>query len=57
MAAFKTDVIKAVKEFSETGVMHGGVNDTVICLIPKGKDPQTLKDYCPVSLCNVIYKF
>ena len=38
------------------GVMPEGVNDVVIVLIPKGKEPQALKDFKSISLCNVIYK-
>ena len=52
----KEDVVKGVMEFFDSGAMPTGVNETVIVLIPKGNEPQTVKDYRPISLCNIIYK-
>lgn len=43
------------------GVLHHGEslihrNPTNITLIPKTKDPDSMKDYCLISLCNITYK-
>lgn len=51
----RDDVVAAVKEFFVNRVMPEGINDTVIVLIPKGNSPECQKDFCPISLCNVIY--
>ena len=52
----KVEIIAAVLEFFDTGVMPEGVNDTAIVLIPKVQHPKELKDLRPISLCNVLYK-
>jgi hypothetical protein len=52
----KEDVITAVNLFLETGHMPEGVNDTCVVLIPKINHPESVKDFRPISLCNVIYK-
>jgi hypothetical protein len=52
----KEDVITAVNLFFETDHMPEGVNDTCVVLIPKINHPESLKDFRPISLCNVIYK-
>jgi hypothetical protein len=50
------DVVQAVRSFFVDGTMPPGINDTAIILIPRGNSPGELKDFCPISLCNVIYK-
>jgi hypothetical protein len=52
----KEDIIKSVRDFFAKGVMPDGINDMAIVLIPKIKNPVSLRDFRPISLCNVIYK-
>ena len=50
------DVINAVLDFLNNGIMEPDFNYTHIVLIPKIKSPEKITDYKPISLCNVIYK-
>jgi hypothetical protein len=50
------EVILAVQKFFSDGVIPDGVNDTTIALISKKEVPAKLKDFRPISLCNVIFK-
>ena len=45
--------VKVVQLFFTTGLMPEGVNDTSIVLIPKVQHPSSLKDFRPISFCNV----
>jgi hypothetical protein len=46
----KEDIVPAVQKNFETGNMPEGVNDTCIVLIPKTADPESMKDFRPISL-------
>lgn len=50
------DVIKEVKYCFQTSYMKHPLNHTNICMIPKITNPETLSDYRPIALCNVLYK-
>lgn len=52
----KAEIVAAVQDLFTTGVMPDGVNGTTIVLIPKVPHPKELKDFRPISLCNVVYK-
>jgi hypothetical protein len=52
----KHEIITAVKKFFSEGTMPTEINETIIVLIPKTNDLEALKDFRPISLCNVIYK-
>lgn len=52
----KDDVRAAVLEFFETCYMPAGSNSTIVTLVPKSKNINTLADFRPISYCNVVYK-
>ncbi|XP_019189720.1 PREDICTED: uncharacterized protein LOC109184127 [Ipomoea nil] len=45
-----------VRDAFTTGRIPEGVNDTLLVLIPKVTTPETVKQFRPISLCNVSYK-
>ena len=55
-AVLKTTVVAAIRLFFATGYMPSETNSTAIVLIPKSDQPETLKDFRPISLCSVLYK-
>lgn len=51
-----TDVVHAVKEFFNTGMMLKEWNHALIALVPKSNHSNLVTDYRPMSCCNVFYK-
>lgn len=50
------DVSRTVLGVLNDGVDPSNMNTTHIVLIPKIKQPETVKDFRPISLCNVIFR-
>lgn len=52
----KPCVLSAVLTFINGDDFREEVNKTLLVLIPKVCNPQDLSQYCPISLCYVLYK-
>ena len=50
------DVTEAVLSFFMNGKLLKAWNSTAISLIPKVNVPNTMRDFRPISCCNVVYK-
>ena len=50
------DVSLAILDFFRSGRMLGSINFTNIVLIPKVKNPESMSQFRPINLCNVLYK-
>ncbi|XP_023644536.1 uncharacterized protein LOC111832445 [Capsella rubella] len=55
-ATIKDDLIKTIRNFFSSGFFDAKLNETNICLIPKGERPREMSGFRPISLCNVSYK-
>jgi hypothetical protein len=52
----KEDLLLMIRESQKEGRVHGPLNTTFLCLIPKKQCPSSFEDYRPITCCNVIYK-
>ena len=50
------DFIVAIQSFFIFGFLPNGINATILTLIPKTENAQTMKEYRPIACCNLIYK-
>ena len=51
-----SDVTEAVESFFSSGCMLREINCSIIALVPKVPNPESMHDYRPISCCNTIYK-
>lgn len=50
------DVFHACVSWLRAGIFPEGLNHTIVTLIPKCDNPQSVKELRPISLCNVLFK-
>ncbi|KAL5555663.1 hypothetical protein UlMin_037899 [Ulmus minor] len=50
------EVTAACLGFTNRGLPLGNINETIITLLPKIKNPSRITEFRPISLCNVLYK-
>ena len=50
-------VTSTILTWLNSGKLPHSINHTFITLIPKVKNPILVSKYCPISLCNIVYKF
>ena len=50
------DVVQAVVSCLNSTLIETSLNHTFITLIPKVKSPEFITEFCPIALCNILYK-
>ena len=50
------DLSKAVQYFFQTTKLPSAFNSTAIALVPKCSNPNSIRDFRPISCCTVVYK-
>ncbi|KAL1198538.1 putative ribonuclease H protein [Cardamine amara subsp. amara] len=50
------EFIIGVQSFFAKGFLPKGINSTILALVPKKQSSTEMKDYRPISCCNVLYK-
>lgn len=49
-------LLNIVEEARLRGNISGAINSTFLALILEKSSPKTLRDFRPISLCNILYK-
>lgn len=52
----KSTIFDLVNAFFANGTPFHSINHSLIALIPKLENPESVSHYRPISLCNVVYK-
>ena len=53
-ADVKNSICREIKEVFRNGIIPSYLNETLVTLIPKCQSPETLNNYRPISLCNLV---
>ena len=52
----KDDVLKVVGSFFTSSKLLSEVKSTLITLVPKVPNPPKMREFRPISCCNIVYK-